>query len=499
MKLSNYPHGFNGGVLLRNHPNSETAPGKVFFVGNNATLLEGEKIAADNDLGGKGGTFLSPFSSIDYAIGRCAAGRGDIIYIRPGHAVTVSAAAGIALDVSGVAIVGLGDGALRPTISFATSTAATLKVTGANCSLHNLIFKCNIASQATMVQIQATDVTVTDCSFREGTGSGLGFIEIGAADNDSDRFHIEKCKFYSTGANQDHFVEVLYDMVRGRILDCEGTGDCDEGCIAIPAGGNACLDLQIKGGTYRNVQTNIPAITINGTSCTGVLQDLFLITDTQSTALDNGSLATDHVTWSDETDQVSSTPVLAPADTVSNASGANNADNAFSSSSVVANADGSILEREEYIQTDMLGLPRSIASAAKTLTTGAVNMFTITGGPIKVLELVGIVTTVVQAQTTSTKVTVTTVSPAATVDFSAAAVDLTGAAAGASIRHINTTGILTVVTAGFVNEGNAFATNDTQYLVPAGTMQVNNASSSNTGAITWYMRYIPLSPLSRVA
>lgn len=490
MGMSNFPNGFENGVSIRGVPLLVMHPGKVFWVNNSSVLPEGG-ISGSN---GNKGSYFQPFSSVDYAIGRCTAGRGDKIFCMPGHTETISSAALIAADVSGIAIVGVGDGELRPIFTFSTATTATFKVTGANCTLHNLVFKCNIASLATMLQIQALDCRVSRCEFREGTGSGLGFIEIGAADADSNRFCISDCKFYSTGANQDHFIEVLKDMVGGRVLDCEGTGDCDEGCIAVPAGGDACLDLQIKGGTYRNTQTNIPAITISGTTCSGVIQNVLLITDTQSTALDNGSLATDGVRWADETDQVASSAIFPQADTTANPLGANNNNNSFSSSSVVSDRDGSLLERSEYIMDQFLAAPRCVASSAKTLTTGAINMFTIAGGPIKILELVGIVTTVVQSQTTSTKVTVTTTSPAATVDLSAAAVDLTGAAAGASIRHINTTGILTVVTAGFVMEGNAFATNDTQYLVPAGTMQINNASASNTGAITWYLRYVPLAP-----
>ena len=345
MPISNFPKGFAQGVTIRGMPLQVAHPGKVFWV-NNSTVLPPGGIGGSD---GNDGTYLRPFSTLDYAIGRCTAGRGDIIMVMPGHAENIASAAAIALDVSGVAIVGLGQGELRPIFSLITATTATFKITGANTTLRNLVFKCNIASLATELQIQALDVTISECEFREGSASGLGFIEVGSGDNDSDRLHIEQCKFYSTGSNQDHFIEILKDMIQIRILDCEGTGDCDEGCIAIPAGGNACLDLQIKGGTYRNTQTNIAAISINGTTCTGVIKDVLLITDTQASALDNGSLATDNVKWADETDQVSSTVVLAPSDSVSNAIGVDDADNAFASTNVVADRDGSVLERLEHI------------------------------------------------------------------------------------------------------------------------------------------------------
>lgn len=486
---SNYPYGFPGGLVTQGLPVAPLAR-KIFYVGNNSTLLKGEIDASDNN----DGSFYKPFSTIDNSFS--FAKSGDIVYVRPGHTLSIANATTLVPDVAGVQVIGLGTGENRPTITFATSTAANIPITAANIRFSNLIFKCNIASQAAMITTTANGIRIDNCSFREGTATGLNFITVGAVDNDSDHCTISNCEFYMpTAGNGDHAIEVLADMVNLQILGCDITGDFDEGDIAVPAGGNAQVGMRVLDCNIKNAQTNIPAITINGTASSGIIQNCLLRTDTLATALDNGSLATDLVRWADETDQVSSTPIFVSVDSASNAIGADNSNNAFTSTSVAPDADGSVLERLEYVQDSQ---PKCVASSAKTLTTGNVNMFTITGGPIKVLELVGIVTTVVQSQTTSTKVTVTTTAPAATVDFSAAAVDITGAAAGASIRHINTTGILTVVTAGFVMEGNAFATNDTQYLVPAGTMQVNNASASNTGAITWYMRYVPLSPNCRV-
>ena len=489
---SDYPSGFGPGAIVADVPIA-MAHRKVYYVGNHPTLVPGERGASDyND-----GSFYKPWLTLDNAPTYVKA--GDVVYVRQGHALTITSATTFAPDVASVQYIGMGVGEERPIITFSTATTANIAMNAANVRLSNFIFKCNIASQVAMITTTADGCMIDYCSFREGTATGLNFITVGAADGDSDRVHIKKCDFYMpTAGNGDHAIEVLADMVGLMVEDCDIDGDFDEGGIAIPAGGDAQVNMQILRCNIKNRQTNIPAITISGTGSSGIIQDCLLRTDTLSSALDNGSLATDNVRWADETDQVSSTPILSLVDSVNNPIGSDNNNNAFASTNVVANADGSVLEREEYIQTDMLALPRCLASSAKVLTTGNINMFTITGGPIKVLELVGIVTTVVQAQATSVKITVTTTSPAATVDFSAAAVDLTGAAAGASIRHINTTGILTVVTAGFVNEGNAFATNDTNYLVPAGTMQINNASASNTGAITWYLRYVPLSPACRV-
>lgn len=182
MRMSQYPNGFSSGLVVRNMPKHESAPGKVYWVGNNATMLEGELTAADTNLNNKGGTYLRPFSTIDYAIGQCVANRGDIIYVRPGHTATISTAAGIALDVAGVSIVGLGRGSSRPTINF-TATASTLTMSGANCSIHNLLLTGGIDAVVSMVVVSAADCLISECELKDVTGQmTLGILTTAGAD-----------------------------------------------------------------------------------------------------------------------------------------------------------------------------------------------------------------------------------------------------------------------------------------------------------------------------
>ena len=59
------------------------------------------------------------------------------------------------------------------------------------------------------------------------------------------------------------------------------------------------------------------------------------------------------------------------------------------------------------------------------------------------------------------------------------------------------TGVFTPTTPGFVLFANALAAIETEYLCPTGTIHFRS-SAAQTGVIAWYLRYIPLSPLSRV-
>ena len=157
MARSNYPNGFPSGVTIRGIPLTQAHPGQVFWVSNATTLLTGQRGGSN----GNNGTFDSPFSTLDYAIGRCVANRGDIIFAKPGHAENLATAAVIAADVAGVAIIGLGVGSNVPTFSW-TAAAATLSITAANVSFSNIKFVANFADVTTMFDVS-------------GAGDGLSF------------------------------------------------------------------------------------------------------------------------------------------------------------------------------------------------------------------------------------------------------------------------------------------------------------------------------------
>lgn len=175
MAMSNYSGGFKDGVLIRGMPLVQTHPGKVFWVGNAAAAkLPEHKTASD----GNQGTFNDPFATLDYAIGRCTASRGDVIMIKPGHAENVASAGAITFDVAGVAIVGLGVGSLRPTFTFTTATTADIAVSAANVSVQNCIFASNFENVADCFDVvSAAEFTVEYCEFRD-LGAALSFTNI---------------------------------------------------------------------------------------------------------------------------------------------------------------------------------------------------------------------------------------------------------------------------------------------------------------------------------
>ena len=181
--------------------------------------------------------------------------------------------------------------------------------------------------------------------------------------------------------------------------------------------------------------------------------------------------------------------------------GENNADNVFDSSSVVANADGSVLERlealkdqvtavDDLVDTEITTLIQQTArtTAKKTAATPVTqNLFTVAGGAIRILAIVGHITTAIAAGANNAKLVFTSTGGAA-VDLCAAA-DI----AGMAIRKLLTiTGTAANPIALSAAEGvvvSAVAT--TPIIVTPGVLSLN-CTAGTTGVIDWYIEYEPL-------
>lgn len=174
MPISNYGR-FAGGVNIGGVPILNSYAGNVFWVDSGAGS-DGNK-----------GTYDRPFSTLDYAVGRCTANNGDLILCKPGHTETVTAAGGLDLDVAGITIVGLGSGSDRATVNFTTATTADMDVDAANITIENFLFTGGIDALAGPIDVNAADFTMVDCEFRDVTGQTVDCI---VADANADRLRI---------------------------------------------------------------------------------------------------------------------------------------------------------------------------------------------------------------------------------------------------------------------------------------------------------------------
>lgn len=132
------------------------------------------------------------FSTIALALTQTTAGAGDVIYVAPGYVETITTAGGTTVATSGVSIIGLGKGNLRPTVTFTTAVAASWIVSGANVTLQNIIFTCNINTQTQMVSVTGADCAIRNCYFNVATAGAIG-AAIGVNVTAADRFIMDSC------------------------------------------------------------------------------------------------------------------------------------------------------------------------------------------------------------------------------------------------------------------------------------------------------------------
>jgi hypothetical protein len=254
----------DGGVGPLVFSDARFAPNNVFFVQSTHSNA--------GDSSGKGQTPDAPFATIDYAIGQCEADKGDLIIVLPGHVETVTGAAGVALDVAGVTIVGIGRGRQRPKVNFTTATAASFDVTAARCAVENVYFKCGIDAQTALLNVQAADFTLRGCEIEHADATSQA-TDVILGNATADRLLIEDCRIFgSTDAGTSSAISLVggNDVV---IRNNTVVGNYHASNGVIKNATTDCLRLLIDGNTVINgTASSTKAVVLTSTS-TGMIRN----------------------------------------------------------------------------------------------------------------------------------------------------------------------------------------------------------------------------------
>lgn len=392
--------------------------GNVFFV-NSVTGSNGNIGSAD-----------SPLATIAGAYLQCLADHGDIIVCAAGHAETVSAAGGIALSKSGVTIWGLGSGADRPTLTFSTSTAATVLITGANTVINNIVGVCNIDQLVSPFVVNAADCTL-NIEWHDGAANKEALRAI-LGNASADRLNVNLTYIGFTAGT--HVVNAI------RLV---GT---DTGNITVDFFGilttavvefvtTASTNIQVSGYFYVSGTTNFSKDVVDTVT---------------------GS------TWA-----------------VSGYDGA--AGLSFDGGSGKAVASGDV--------SSVAAVQATVAKSATAVMVNGNTIFTVAGGPIEIEALYSVCVTADDATASTVQYSATpTIGSAQTI--SGASGSIANAAAGASISLIGTA----LATAALYNANgpNLGMSSPGGIIVPAGTIKLVIGVGSTTGTWQHFIRYRPL-------
>ena len=289
MGLTNFPNGVSSFGVPVLAPINQITTGSVFFV-DSATGADGNK----------GTDSKKPFATIDAALAKCTANKGDTIYLMPGHAETITGAGGITLDVAGVNIIGLGRYDTRPRFLLDAATTVTVLVTAANVSVTNVVFAAGHADIAVGMVITAKGFHLDSCRFEQNTTNEnwIDVIHAGTADNDYDGLEIVNCEIEQVDTAFVTAIDLLKNANDVKLLNNRIIGDFD----ATPYAPIYCASTEIQKNIL--VQGNLIHNAHDGNAAVGIA-----IANTAST----GWIVYNHVGHADTAGE---TPILAGANAI---------------------------------------------------------------------------------------------------------------------------------------------------------------------------------------
>jgi hypothetical protein len=515
-----------------------------------------------------GTTPATAMATLAAALAVATANKGDVIILMPGHAETLTAE--LTVNVEGVSILGLGQGDNRPQITFGTDTAAGLTIASDNVTIRDVIFKNDIDSQVHMFDVTKAYFVLDHCELWEGSSKQvLDYIDFSGADADHCTIRDCQIVSKAAGANSGIKIGAAIDdlrllgnrvigdfsdaalqnptgtvatnlLIAGGVYRNDQTGDhaiqlvsavtgegrdvalfsdavatcldpgsvrltgtrgnfaIDQGSVELPLGASA-EDFIGADNADNNAATTNVAANEDGSLLERLeqLQEAINIGSGTSLGANKSlvdALGTDGVTLVD--DAASIVGIL----------GVDDANNAFASSSVAANRDGSILERLEHIVNNLLaetpgtyvpGLGYKVTKTEDVNVATGDDLFTVTGKVLVTLWS-GEVTNALDAAVTDYKLRVKT----SNIDLCAAS-NIASAAIGFMFNMNGDAGDTLINTASATEaadvNGKGLASRVIGKASGSITLESNRTAGAASDAIVHTLFYLPLEASAAVA
>lgn len=220
-------------------------------------------------------------TTIDAAVNLCGASRGDRIILMEGHAETISSATAINLDIAGITIIGIGSGALRPTITLDTATTTTIPVSAANVTIRNVVFSANFADIVSFFTLTTAKHFFLDGCYFKSTATNMNslyVVDTNATTADADGLRIENCKWIEPDTATVGWIKADGTNDDWRFVNnFSNLGVNNNKSLITAAAGKVITNLQIQGN--RTVRLNTDTATggllfhTDGSTNSGVVSD----------------------------------------------------------------------------------------------------------------------------------------------------------------------------------------------------------------------------------
>ncbi len=430
---------------------------------NNATpginsIGTGSIFYVDSVSGSNGGatTWATAKTTLDAAIALCTDGNHDVIYVASEHAETL--AADITLDINDITIIGIGSGPAMPEITF-TDIGDSIIIDAYGVTVYKLRLIAGIAD-------------VTACF---------------TLADESDYASIISCEFPEPGTATFEFARV-FQMVTGAdnvtlayntIINQGAT----PGMVSVIDGGAAAIDSLTIVNNYVNADCSVTALYFSDQADTNlfIVDNVVIQEDIDQFCIELTSTATGIIKGNSYGNLGGVAYLVDPG-------------SCFQQGNIASTAiDQAGFEWPGSTNSTQCAYVEPASIAAVT------NLFQVTGGPIIIRDIVGVVTSDIIATGCLINYNIDPVEPATDTVFGTdtTALEINGDAAGstyiwdgvlANDLTVQTLGVAVTRGIGDIADG---------LLCPQGMIELA-ATATNAGVIAFYMTYDKLSPNSMV-
>jgi len=390
-----------------------------------------------------GSTWDNAYTTVDAAINACTGYTEYVLLVNANHNEALTTADGVDVDVANVKIIGMGVGSSKPRFDY-DGADGEFVIGAAGCKLVNLSFMpgINTVTHAIDVENAGDYAEIIGCDFIEGEAAGTDeFVDSIVVGTTATNVVVRKCSYFCTGANANTFVYLnAATIANATVTECTIFGPFLESAIwwgaAVPT------NVSLIGNVITNTDADQSCIEGSG-NATGVCLENKLCGNTYGAILLPGLLRC-----------------------------SGNTQTLVGGKSEI---DVPLIAGKTY-------------ALSKVATSDDDDLFDVQGGPILITSFVGVVTTEIGNAANALEINLDADAGWTDYDFSTA-VDLDSDAAGT--RYVFSNANESVLTP--LEGADAGSTTlMTPWYCGEGMIEQANAGAGTTGAITWYMTFIPL-------